>query len=233
MDKSAFAFNVIKNYLYETKFRVEGTPVEAGAKPPVLQFRVSRNNPKFIVYLNSPSYTKDFGKVELAVSTFEFFEITTALKSIIENKDADTITIKFSDFKWYGKQRSKEKEFTGSVTIGRDNGCVFMGFNFGDGIDKPKFVFGGRTDTNYYNNTKKRNLTDVEISEVKARGMVNAIEMVISQVLVREYVEPKPKENKQGNNNRGSNNYSRDQNDNQSQQNNTQRTDYEDEIPWG
>ena len=63
--------------------------------------------------------------------------------------------------------------------------------------------------------------------------MVKAIEMVISQVLVREYVEPKPKENKQGNNNRGGNNYSRDQNDNQSQQNNAQRTDYEDEIPWG
>ena len=53
MDKPAFAFNVIKNYLYETKFRVEGIPVEAGAKPPVLQFRVSRNNPKFIVYLNT------------------------------------------------------------------------------------------------------------------------------------------------------------------------------------
>ena len=31
MDKPAFAFNVIKNYLYEIKFRVEGIPVEAGA----------------------------------------------------------------------------------------------------------------------------------------------------------------------------------------------------------
>jgi hypothetical protein len=72
----------------------------------------------------------------------------------------------------------------GSVTIGRDNGCVFMGFNFGDGIDKPKFVFGGRTDTNYYNNTKKRNLTDVEIVIHGDKAQIISLEDPIGGVVI-------------------------------------------------
>lgn len=227
MEKNQYRFNVVKNYLHENRLRWEGVPVEPGAKPPVLILRVSRNNPKFDCYLNSPSYTKDYGKIGLCISTVEMYELIELINNVINNSEFGNVTVKYYDFKWYGKQKSKEKEFIGSITVGRDNGIIFIGFNFGDGIDKPKFMMTSKKDTIYYNNTTKQELDNSELTKIKAKGFVSALENIVSQVLVREYVEPKPREN------RDERQRSKQNNEGYSAPENTQSRDYDEDIPWG
>lgn len=222
--------NAPKNYLFDNQLRYEGIPVEPGAKPPTLLIKIGKNNPKFQVWLNSPSYTKDGGKVELPISTAEMFTFCEFLEDVKNNKDADTVTIKYHEYKWYGKTRSKDKEFIGSITIGRENGVIFIGFNFGDGIDKPKFVFGGRKDVTYYSNTAKKYLEDPEISEKRISSLIGILKHIVTQVLVREYVEPKPRADN-GNNQKP-------QYNNQSPPSTPapargQSADYDEDIPWG
>ena len=206
-----------KTYLNESSFALHGERIGDNKSPPAMLFRVARNRPKIVIYLNDSNWTKDHGTIALE---FKPIEWNTLLEMIllVANKGTDTsIRLDNVDFKWMGRERSEEKVVVGSVIVGRTPaGVVYIGVDVGGGSPKPKFLFSKSADAKYIDVNTKEPLDQAMLSELRAKAFVRMVNPIIQMFLVSSYKAPKPREQK----------------DNKYSPNNKQNSESDDDIPY-
>lgn len=223
--------HALDNYGFNLSVPVNG---EQG-KYSNLSWEISRNSLGIRVYTG---YSADItgrqrGQIRATLSGIAFYGFLELLKQALSEKGEWKGKIEYTDFHFMnGGKRSNAAELISAVYVGRDeDGTIWISVIDAMNKDRPriKFPFGAGRQYNF-KHADGSDYTRADITQLFARAYYNFLSTAGSYVMVREYEEPKPRQNSGGG---GGNNY----NNNNRQNNNSGgggggNSDFDDQIPF-
>lgn len=194
------------NALSEFTMRIKAPPVDGSRKNPTLGIAVKKNK-VLIEVRTGVDNDKEFGKITGEMSSHDMFTLCGAMLALADGPNDQKKSLELSATRFISGQRSKDVMLNSTVTIGKDaNGLMFIGvkswdqsrpiirFTFGPTVDRfsaSKWIHGDGTE-----------VTRAEMSVMYAKGWVELMRPIITQILQDEYWE-KPQQEGGGYNNQG------------------------------
>lgn len=175
-----------------------GAPNSKGKRAGLL-WQLVNNNPRIVVYTNDPDDQIDYGKITAALDAPTFF----AFLQMIENAVNAPVGTEFKDkiensnFTWGGGKRSETPTVVSSLLVGKDpDGVIWIAVS-APRRPQIKFPFMNPDFHNFFHRDGSP-YEKAEVSALIAQSYIKLLRLLMAQLLVTEYVEPKPKEDRNG-----------------------------------
>lgn len=185
-----------KTALSEYKLVLSCPPAQGATKPGNLKFSVVKNNPRIDVYTNVPN-DRNNGNIRAAMDTPTFYSLLELLQRVIDGPADQKYSIDNLNYTWFDNKRSETPKVVSTTHVGRDKeGRVFIAVT---AKERPylKFVF---LPSNFHavKNIDGSPMSEAELSTIYASSYVTMLRELTANVLDTNYVEPEPRDNKQG-----------------------------------
>lgn len=226
--------NALDNYAFNMSVPV---PNEQN-KYSNLSWEISRNSLGIKVYTGHSSDIngKQRGIIRATLSGINFYAFLELLKNALASEGAFKSKIEYKDYHFLGGRRSDTPQVISVVYVGRDeDGTIWVSVidALNEGRPRIKFEFGNGRNHKFIHGDGTP-YSRAEVSQLFARAYYNFLSTAGSYVMVREYVEPKPRNN-QGGANRGNYNSNYTNNNGGNHQNNNDNTpddSFSDDLPF-
>jgi hypothetical protein len=163
----------------------------AAGKLATLKWGLKKNNPQLTVWTNEPNDTKDYGKIVGSTDTPHFYAFLEMVRSAALSVGECRFSIDCKNHTWANNKRSETPVVTARLVCGKDEqGCVFISV-VAHGRPNLKFVLAPNT-WHSFRDAGGNEMPAAEASKFFALGLVKAIEKIMANVQVTEYVEPEP-----------------------------------------
>lgn len=190
-----------KNALDNRKLNLSTPCPTAKGKYSALIWGVYSNNPRLTVYTGDPDdTTKDpYGRITAALDVPTFFAFLELMKRVIVSKEEVKFSIENKNFTFFGGKRSEKPVLVSTLWVGKDkDGKVWISV-ISDDASRPKVrFFFGDNQFHHITHSDGSPLTPGENSTLFATGYFSILTNLVSDILVKEYVEDKPKQPQQG-----------------------------------
>ena len=169
-----------------------------------LLWQLINNNPRIVVYTNDPDDQIDYGKITAALDAPTFFAFLNLIENAIKATGEFKEKIDNMNFTWPGGKRSETPSVVSSLIVGKDaDGLIWISVS-APRRPQIKFPFINPEFHNFFHRDGSP-YEKGEVSAIMAKSYLDILRGLMAQLLVTEYVEPKPKEdrNNGGNRNNG------------------------------
>lgn len=212
-----------KNCLDNPKLNL--TAVNGKNKKASLLWQLINNNPRIVVYTNDPDDQVDYGKIAAKIDAPTFFAFMNLIEAAINAEGEFKAKIDNSNYSWSGGKRAETPTVESSLLAGKDaEGVVWVAVSaprrpqIKFPFVNPEFHSFAHKDGSPY--------TKGEMSKLMAKSYLDVLRLLMANLLMTEYVEPKPKEERSGG---GRGNYG---NNNQRQDTSKNHGIEEEDTPW-
>ncbi len=187
-----------KNALNNSKLSLSAPCPGVGGKYSQLKFDIYQNNPRIVVRTNDPSEMtreKNFSQIVAAMDAPNFYAFLELLKTAYESTVETKNRIENWNYDFVEGQRSKEPIHLSDTWVGKDkDGCVFISV-VSKKEDRPVIKFitvPGDNRWHKFYHSDGTQYTMAESSVILARSWYNLLSGLMSNIIVKEYVEPPP-----------------------------------------
>jgi hypothetical protein len=187
----------VKNGLDNNKLNM--TAVNTKGKRASLLWQLINNNPRIVVYTNDPDDQVNYGKIAAKIDAPIFFAFMNLIEQAINAVGEFKGKIDNSNFSWNGGKRAETPTVESSLLAGKDaDGVVWVAVS-APRRPQIKFPF---VNPEFHSFVHKDGApySKGEVSILMAKSYLDVLRLMMAQLLVKEYVEPKPKEDKGGGN---------------------------------
>lgn len=191
----------VKNALDNAKLKLSA-PSTASGKYANMVFSIVSNNPRITVYTGDPDDNTEkngYGKIQANLDIYTWYAFLEKVKQIAATKEETKIKFENLNFTWFGGKRSEKPVVVSELWVGRDaQGVMWVSVLSSDSArPKIKFPFGPTT---YHRmiTSDGQPVSKPELSSIYALSFARALDALSSQIFVKEYTEPKQKENNSG-----------------------------------
>lgn len=187
----------------------------APGKISALSWGFVKNNPRLTVYTRDPAEDNEktgYGKIVANLDLPTLYMFFDNVHRAIVAENGFKVKIENKNYTFFGGKRSDAPQVLTELWTGKDkDGCVWVSIT---AVGRPmiKFIFGG-TEFHHLFHGDGSPYTQAEASVGFAKGHIDLMRQLYSQVAVAEYVEPEPYQPRQGQGgggnfgNRGGGNY--------------------------
>lgn len=152
---------------------------------------VFANNPRLTVYTGDPADNSEKngnGRISANLDTPTFYAFIEMLKRIVASKIPSVRKIINKNFAWENGKRAEEATNVSDLVVGKDNeNGIWIGV-FADNRPEVKFYLGP-SEWHHLCNEDNTPISKAEASELYALGYCNLLSNMVSEVLVKEYVD--------------------------------------------
>lgn len=167
-----------------------------------LLWQLINNNPRIVVYTNDPDDQADYGKITAALDAPTFFAFLNLIDNAIKAEGEYKEKIDNANYTWPGGKRSETPSVVSSLIVGKDaDGLIWISVS-APRRPQIKFPFINPEFHNFFHRDGSP-YEKAEVSAIMAKSYLDILRGMMAQLLVTEYVEPKPKEDRNGGGNRG------------------------------
>ena len=214
----------VKNGLDNNKLNL--TAVNSKGKKASLLWQLMNNNPRIVVYTNDPDDQTNYGKIPAKIDAPIFFAFMNLIEQAINAPGEFKGKIDNSNFTWNGGKRAETPTVESSLLAGKDaDGVVWVAVS-APSRPQIKFPF---INPEFHSFVHKDGTaySKAETSVLMAKSYLDVLRLMMAQLLVKDYVEPKPKEEKGSNRGSSGGGYG-----GQRQDNSRNNQAAEEDVPW-
>ena len=180
-----------KNGLDNNKLNL--TALNAKGKRASLQWQLVNNNPRIVVYTNDPDDQIDYGKIAAKIDAPVFFAFMNMIEKAMASPSEFKDKIDNSNFSWVGGKRAETPTVESSLLVGKDaDGVVWVAVS-APRRPQIKFPFVNPEFHNFFHKDGTA-YSKSEVSVLMAKSYLDVLRLMMANLLVSAYVEPKPKE---------------------------------------
>lgn len=173
-------------------------PNSKGKKAGLL-WQLINNNPRIVVYTNDPDDQVDYGKITAALDSPTFFAFLRLIEQAITAEKGYKEKIDNLNYTWGGGKRSDTPTVVSSLLVGKDDDGVIWIAVSAPRRPQIKFPFMNPEFHNFIHRDGTP-YEKAEVSALMAAAYVDFLRPMLANLMVSEYVEPKPKDDRGGNN---------------------------------
>jgi hypothetical protein len=184
-----------KNALDNNKLNLSA--VNSKGKRASLLWQLVNNNPRIVVYTNDPDDQIEYGKISAKIDAPTFFAFMNLIEAAINATGEYKAKIDNSNFSWSGGKRAETPTVESSLLAGKDtDGVVWVAVS-APRRPQIKFQF---INPEFHSFVHKDGTPyeKAEMSVLMAKSYLDVLRLVMAGLLIKEYVEPKPKEERGG-----------------------------------
>lgn len=167
-----------------------------------LLWQLINNNPRIVVYTNDPDDQIDYGKITAALDAPTFFAFLNLIDKAISATGEYKEKIDNMNFSWAGGKRSDTPSVVSSLLVGKDaDGVIWIAVS-APRRPQIKFPFMNPEFHNFFHKDGSP-YEKAEVSALIAKSYLDMLRHLMAGLMITEYVEPKPKEDRGGGNRGG------------------------------
>lgn len=183
------------NLLKHSKYTLHGEAWKDNKKRPSLRMVLWENNPRFRLYLNDD---KNKGSIPFALDPVILQEFFGLIRYVTTNKETSRFSYDIKSKNDHRGVKFDKPTTIEKIFVGRDSeGVVFIAFMAKD-MPLAKFPFTHSPWAELYDASGEK-LSPVKLSEMRANAWVDAMNLILGQVMVtegKEYIKNDQSNNK-------------------------------------
>lgn len=168
------------------------TALNGIGKKASLQLQIQGNNPRFVVWVNDPTYTENYGKIMAKLDTPAFFGVIQMLEDAIAAPGKFRMKLDNLETTWQNNKPGPAR-VSSSIIVGKEEDGVIYITVSAPRAPNIKFLFSVH-EWHHFINADGSPLSPGDASVKWVQSRIRIWTALLPHLLVTEYEQPKPKE---------------------------------------